>query len=251
MSNVFVKRTTAPDRTDKRYINYQYGGLSIACAIDKQTGFVLENCVGYCHSRWLELMGATAPNWKIPACNAEDWYEIAQQNGFKVGMTPKLGAVACWKQGKTWNGSDGAGHVAIVEEINDNYDFSGSSSHYNGCIFDLMTFTKASGYAYKEGFVFLGFIYIGIDFEAPKPVTQLYYRVQCGAYLIKANAVRRMNELKAKGFSTYLVKVGLFYKVQVGAYTVRSNADYMLSQIQKAGYDAFITTEKGTGVSIN
>lgn len=246
----FKKRTTQPDTNDKNYMNYKYGGYNTSCVINTNTGYVLANCVGYCQGRLLELLNCNKTNWTLPACNAEDWMDIAKQNGMQTGVDAKLGAVICWKQGNTWNSADGAGHIAIVEEIKDNGDLVVSSSHYNGCMFDVMVITKASGYAYRTGFVFQGFIYCGIEFEAPKPVEQLYYRVQCGAFLLKSNAIRRLNELKEKGFSTYLIKVGLYYKVQVGAYTVRANADRMLAQVQKAGYDAFITVEKGTAVSV-
>ena len=42
---------------------------------------------------------------------------------------------------------------------------------------------------------------------------------------------------------------GVLYRVQVGAYTVRANADAMLAKIKAAGFDAFITTKGGQAVS--
>ena len=37
---------------------------------------------------------------------------------------------------------------------------------------------------------------------------------------------------------------GVLYRVQVGAYSVKANADAMLAKLKKAGFDGFITTVK-------
>lgn len=75
------------------------------------------------------------------------------------------------------------------------------------------------------------------------------YRVQVGAYSVKANADAQLAKVKAKGFDTYMVQVGNLYKIQVGAYGVKSNADNMLAKLKSMGFDAFITTEGGKAVS--
>ena len=111
----FNKRTTAPSMTDKHFINYGKGGYNTCITINQQSGYVLPNCVGYAQGRLLELRGENKINWKLPACNAEDWYDKAKANGLQVGNTPKLGAVVVWRAGNTHNSADGAGHVAIVE----------------------------------------------------------------------------------------------------------------------------------------
>lgn len=71
------------------------------------------------------------------------------------------------------------------------------------------------------------------------------YRVQCGAYSVKANADKLAAQLEKKGFDTYIVVVGNLYKVQTGAYSVKANADKQLAKVKAAGFDAFITTEAG------
>ena len=71
------------------------------------------------------------------------------------------------------------------------------------------------------------------------------YRVQCGAYSVKANADKLAAQLKAKGFDTNVVTVGKLYKVQIGAYSVKANADAQLKKVKAAGFDAIITTEAG------
>lgn len=56
---------------------------------------------------------------------------------------------------------------------------------------------------------------------------------------------------KAKGFDTYMVKVGDLYKIQVGAFKVKANAEATLKKLQAAGFSAFITTEEGAGKSVD
>ena len=45
--------------------------------------------------------------------------------------------------------------------------------------------------------------------------------------------------------------VGVLYRVQVGAYSVKANAESMLSKLKNAGFDAFITTNGSTAVVAN
>mgnify|MGYP003164464934 CR=1 FL=1 len=81
--------------------------------------------------------------------------------------------------------------------------------------------------------------------EPEKPSGGLY-RVQTGAFKAKANADAMLAKVKAKGFDTYMVKVGDLYKIQVGAFKVRANAEATLKKLQAAGFSAFITTEQGS-----
>lgn len=86
--------------------------------------------------------------------------------------------------------------------------------------------------------------------EPEKPSVSLY-RVQTGAFKVKANADAMLTKVKAKGFDTYMVKVGDLYKIQVGAFKVKANAEAMMKKLQAAGFSAFITTEEGTGKSVD
>ena len=86
--------------------------------------------------------------------------------------------------------------------------------------------------------------------EPEKPSGGLY-RVQTGAFKSKANADAMLAKVKAKGFDTYMVKVGDLYKIQVGAFKVKANAEAMLKKLQAAGFSAFITTEEGAGKSVD
>ena len=78
-----------------------------------------------------------------------------------------------------------------------------------------------------------------------EPAKGTIYRVQCGAYAVKANADKLAAQLEKKGFDTYIVVVGNLYKVQTGAYSVKANADKQMAKVKAAGFDAFITTEAG------
>lgn len=156
----FEPRLTTPSSTDKRYINYKYGGISICDAIDR-TGLVMPNCVGYAHGRMLELINAKVPNWKIPAGNAEDFMDIAVKNGMKTGLEPRLGAIIVWSSGQKHNWTDGAGHVGVVEAITSDGTITVSMSAFNGYIFRVEKVKKP----YVRGnYNFEGFVYPPVDF---------------------------------------------------------------------------------------
>ena len=86
--------------------------------------------------------------------------------------------------------------------------------------------------------------------EPEKPSGSLY-RVQTGAFKVKANADAMLAKVKAKGFSAYVTKVEELYKIQVGAFKVKANAEAMMKKLQAAGFSAFITTEAGAGKSVD
>lgn len=81
--------------------------------------------------------------------------------------------------------------------------------------------------------------------------TDSLYRVQVGAYTVKANADAQLSKVKAAGFDTYMIQVDGYYKIQVGAYSKKENADAMLAKVKAAGFDAFITTKSGQAVSVS
>lgn len=86
---------------------------------------------------------------------------------------------------------------------------------------------------------------------APEKPSGGLYRVQAGAFRSKANADAMLAKVKAKGFDTYMVKVGDLYKIQVGAFKVKANAEATLKKLQAAGFSGFITTEQGAGKSVD
>lgn len=172
----YTPRTTAPSSNNKNYIHTSAGGYN-RC-IEIKGGSCLPNCVGYDWGRWREILGKDP---KLSRGNAEDWYGNTA-DGYKRGKTPKLGAVACWRKGQTGNGSDGYGHVAIVEEIKANGDIVTSESAYGGARWSRKTYTAAKGYNFGS-YVFLGFIYLPIEFDEDEPGTN-YTK---GNYRVTAN----------------------------------------------------------------
>ena len=204
----YTPRLTAPSKSDKNFIHYSKGGYNTCIMIDKNTGSVLPNCVGYAQGRLLEILGAKAPNWKLPACNAEDWIDKAKENGLKTGMTPKLGAIAVFRAGTTHNGSDGAGHVVVVEEIKANGDIVVSQSAYGGSRWYLSTLTKASGYIYTANRPLEGFVYCGIEFEQSIPASTPSENIVAGKKITLNNTPCYSSETAKEAYGT---KTGSFY----------------------------------------
>lgn len=76
------------------------------------------------------------------------------------------------------------------------------------------------------------------------------YRVQMGAFAVKANADAMLAKVHEDGYEAFVAEVDGLYKVQVGAFAVKANADAYLEEIRDAGYDAFIaTTSPGSPVT--
>lgn len=78
-----------------------------------------------------------------------------------------------------------------------------------------------------------------------KEKESVLYRVQTGAYSVRANADRRLAEVKQAGFDTYMIVADGLYKVQVGAYRVFENAQKTARALKDKGFDAWITTKGG------
>lgn len=78
----------------------------------------------------------------------------------------------------------------------------------------------------------------------PVSSSKVLYRVQVGAYSVRANADVQLEKVKKAGFDTCMVKSGGLYKIQVGAYSVKANAEAMLEKLKKAGFSGFITSSK-------
>ncbi|MEG7281672.1 N-acetylmuramoyl-L-alanine amidase [Bacillus sp. 0909A] len=69
------------------------------------------------------------------------------------------------------------------------------------------------------------------------------YKVQIGAFKVKANADNLASSAGSKGFDAIvLLKDGL-YKVQIGAFSSKDNADALAARADKAGFDAVVIQE--------
>lgn len=146
------KRTTCPGNYNPYYMRKPQGGLSdavLGCPTVKDAN-VLCNCVGYCNSRFNEvindpeLTGIARPFKYQLVCNAENFIESAKRQGLKISPVPILGGIMVWQKGATLNSYDGAGHVEFVEQVNKDGSIVCSSSGWNGWAFRLLTRTNAN-----------------------------------------------------------------------------------------------------------
>lgn len=152
----FVPRTAKPEKGNKFYNTIGNGGWSTAITgkPTDQMCNVLANCVGYAFGRFNEIayamLGADGvkklfkasggtlndlgSNKNMPLLqplNAENFYDVAKQQGLTISQTPMLGACMVWQKGATRQPGDGAGHVAIVEKILSPTCVQTSESGYN------------------------------------------------------------------------------------------------------------------------
>lgn len=176
----FTPQLTVPADTDPYFIRKQYGGYSpcIQGRPEKFPGSPLANCVGYA---W----GIAAEREENPNCNigfvggttwpTNAWHWIDNPNGRQTGLTPQLGAIACWRNSDWTNG-----HVASVEQINADGSWVASESGYNGYIFRTHTYPADNS---KPGFTFQGFIYLNWPEDPPLPPsgdTDVLYPIALG-----------------------------------------------------------------------
>lgn len=144
----FTQRTEAPT-TDNAYY---YANNPF-----HQSGYGLPNCTCYAFGRFWEIKGGSRPalSWG----NAEVWWGKTS-DGYERGQEPKLGAVICWRKGIAGNSSDGAGHVAIVEQINDDGSIITSDSGWGASsVFWRTTRPNDGNWGAGSAYVFQGFIY--------------------------------------------------------------------------------------------
>lgn len=168
----FTPRLTRPTSGNKYYIRKANGGYSNAVKgkpTDSQCN-VLSNCVGYAYGRFNEIGGYGCCKYLAPV-NAENFMQY--KGSCEVGQTPKVGACMVWRKGDTLKGSDGAGHVAIVEKVISDTEVITSESGW-GSSKPFWTQTRKKGSNGRWGcgsaYTFLGFIYNpAVKEEAAKP----------------------------------------------------------------------------------
>ena len=163
----FFMRTTKP-RNNKNFIRTASGGWNTCIKgnpCDPEAD-VLANCVGYASGRFNEIInearGTAGCTYTNLNCNAVGFKERAEADGLKTGSTPKVGAIMCW--GKN---PDGAGHVAIVEKVNNNNSVYTSESGYgSSTAFWNQTRTTSNGrWGMSAAYYFRCFIYLPDDVQ--------------------------------------------------------------------------------------
>lgn len=170
----YKPRFTKPEAGNPYYNTPDAGGYAVGIIkgspLDAGCN-VLANCVGYAAARFNEIIGAGEFKYFKYAPNAEDFYDFGIAQGLKVGSEPKLGAIICWAKGKTHTSGDGAGHVAVVEQINEDGSIITSESGY-GCASPFWTTTRKKGsgnWGAGSEYRFLGFIYNPAVSESSEP----------------------------------------------------------------------------------
>ena len=144
--------------------------------------------------------------------------------------------MVCWRAGSTHNSADGAGHVAVVEEIKANGDIVVSQSAYAGKEFYLSTLTKASGYIYSSDRPLVGFIYCGIEFENDMETDTETDRKEETSSGIKAGLKVELRNVHAYSsestLSAYGTRSGTYY---LWDGTVRNGRVRLTNSINKVG----------------
>ena len=170
----FSARMSKPSAGNKFYNTISNGGYS-QCVVGKPTDVcnVLANCVGYACGRFNEIIGEM--KYAKLNCNAENFIERAIRLGLSVSNVPVLGGIMVWQKGSTLGSSDGAGHVAIVERIDNANQIYTSESGYGSSAFWNSTRTNNNGrWGMNSAYSFRGCIInpaIGdVHYEEPAPV---------------------------------------------------------------------------------
>ena len=172
----FTMRTTRP-ANNKNFITKGSGGWNTCIKGNPRYQYAdaLANCVGYASGRFNEIINiareTTGCTYVTLNCNAVRFKERAEAAGLKTGSTPRRGAIMCWgKEGS-------AGHVAIVERVNNsNSVYTSESGWGSSAIFWNSTRSNNNGrWGIGAGYYFRCFIYLpddvqkAIDTEEPKP----------------------------------------------------------------------------------
>lgn len=153
----FKEQLTKPDAGNRYYIPIADGGVNPCIAKPAGSTLPFQNCVFYAWGRFNEIAEATN---LLRSTNAENFCNIAKEYGLEVGTTPRLGAIACWAKGKVGDASDGAGHVAIVEQIHADGSITTSESGWSASKAFWTTHRKNDGnWRQSASYRFLGFIY--------------------------------------------------------------------------------------------
>lgn len=146
------KRQTQP-KNNAYYIRKLSDGLNGAVAGSPtiKGANVLCNCVGYANGRFNEIINdpdlkgvKKAFKYQL-VCNAENFIERAKNYGLTISKVPTVGGIMVWQKGQTLSGGDGAGHVAVVEEIYTDGTILTSESGWGAWAFKTVRRSNSNG----------------------------------------------------------------------------------------------------------
>lgn len=253
----YKRRLTRPDSKNKAFIAVDYGGKNHSIlgnpAGRVTKGSVLPNCTGYVHGRAIEVIGDDS---MLCRGNAENYWSY--KDGFQRGQYPQVGAIACWSKGEAGKSSDGAGHVAWVEDFNSKGDIFTSDSGWTGTIqneryFRTRWIKRINGtYALGKGYTFQGFIYIYSPSRIHSVANAVYrlYNPQYGTHMFTFNNGEANSLLRAgwtyegvawKAPKTSTEKVYRLYNPNTGDHLFTANAKEA-EAVAKMGW-----SKEGTG----
>lgn len=153
------------------------------------SGYGMPNCTAYSYGRFWEESNDNPNDMDnkptgLPLGNGDQWWDSNLQSGnYPLGQEPKLGAVICFQS----RSPEGVGHVAIVEEINEQTgEITCSNSAYEGQYFYITHITPVNGKYDTTNFIFQGFIY------NPKviPIPPGYIKKKRFPWVLYANKLR-------------------------------------------------------------
>lgn len=106
---------------------------------------------------------------------------------------------------------------------------------------DLKKEGEAIGKAVKE---FLNLKEVTAKPEIPSEENRVLYRIQIGAFKLKANAESYVEYVKRRGFDAFYKEDssgdGIIYRIQAGAFENKSYAQEHLRQLRESGIESFI-----------
>lgn len=148
-----MKTRKSQPKNNKYYIRQANGGLNGAVkGYPTISGAnVLCNCVGYANGRFNEIINdpdlkGISKTFKYQlVCNAENFIESAKKQGLSISSKPITGGIMVWQKGKTLGGGDGAGHVAVVEEVYSDGTILTSESGYGAWAFKTIRRSNSNG----------------------------------------------------------------------------------------------------------
>lgn len=228
------------------FMTVESGGLNNAIEgkpVDPEAN-VLSNCVGFANGRFNMIAAQIANDYKFRwqlTCNAENFIERAKKLGLEVSDRPTLGGIMVWAKGSL-SGKDGAGHVEIVERIDDDNHIFTSGSSYGGKSFYTKARTNNNGrWGQTSAYTFRGCIVNPMVKEEKEPdpteTKERTYTVKAGDTLSK---IANRNNLTLKQLLSYNPQIqnpNLIYRGQtiyltpVTVYTVKKGDT--LSKIAK------------------
>lgn len=239
---MFEMRTSKPTN-NKFYMTTSKGGYS-TCIQGYPTDAscnVLANCVGYACGRFNEIIGSM----KYPSlnCNAENFIERAKSLGLEISDVPTMGGIMVWANGQIANSSDGAGHVAVVENIVNSNSIVTSESAYKGQAFFTRTRSNDGRWGASAGYTYRGCI---VNPSVGKVTTG-----RTGGTVASTNAVKVFGvDLSQwqKGISIAKVKAeGAKFAILRAGYTGYGNG---VSKVKDECFENFYSQCKAQGLGV-